>query len=285
MFWLFLRSQAPEPARDGVARILDDSPRFVNVETVLADDGGTTLTVPARVAFKDGSFSQLGAPVAGHVVRVHIRLGDQVQPGDPLVTLDCTSLETAADSTLVIRAPIAGTILNVMATSGSMVQPGSQALIEIGDPAGVKVLADIMASDLSVLRLGQRAELDLASFRRPLQGSVTSIGAINNGGLCAALVEISIEGDITGLRPGTFGRVHLHSNRAGMWLPAHAVLCRGGGESVVYVARQDGNFAQRVVVVAQPIEGRVRVLSGLSSGERVAAGGVFLLDNSSDIPF
>ena len=63
------------------------------------------------------------------------------------------------------------------------------------------------------------------------------------------------------------------------------VFVRRGGERIVYIARQDGTFEPRVVVVGQPIEGRVRVLSGLDSGQRVATGGVLLFDCSEELPF
>src|SRR4029079_9088222 len=51
--------------------------------------GGSTVTSPARVDFRDGAVAQVGVPLAGRVVTVHVKLGDYVHRGDPLLTLDC----------------------------------------------------------------------------------------------------------------------------------------------------------------------------------------------------
>ena len=39
--------------------------------------------------FKDGAVSQIGAPLDGRVVAVHVAVGSRVKIGDPLVTIDC----------------------------------------------------------------------------------------------------------------------------------------------------------------------------------------------------
>lgn len=90
------------PLPEGVVRISDASKPFVVAEPAASDATDGTLRAPARVEFKDGAVSQLGAPLEGRVVNVHVHTGDRVRPGDPLVTLDCpTAAETraAVDST------------------------------------------------------------------------------------------------------------------------------------------------------------------------------------------
>jgi membrane fusion protein, heavy metal efflux system len=79
----------PEPQRDGVVRIREASRPFITTETVSGARSGESVTAPARVDFRDGAVSQLGAPLDGRIVNVHVQIGNPVREGDSLLTLDC----------------------------------------------------------------------------------------------------------------------------------------------------------------------------------------------------
>lgn len=80
--------EVPSPnlghARVGVA---PGSLPFVRTEPVTSGGSTHPVEAPARVAFRDGAVAQVGAPVAGRVQEVHVRLGDRVQAGAKLVTI------------------------------------------------------------------------------------------------------------------------------------------------------------------------------------------------------
>jgi cobalt-zinc-cadmium efflux system membrane fusion protein len=85
-------STPPAPAAalpDGIVRLKEASKAFIGVEPVGAEKSNSTVTAAARVDFKDGAVSQIGAPLDGRVVAVHVAIGTRVKAGDPLVTLDC----------------------------------------------------------------------------------------------------------------------------------------------------------------------------------------------------
>jgi cobalt-zinc-cadmium efflux system membrane fusion protein len=82
-------SAPAETSADGVVRLREASKPFVSTEPVGAAVSNSTLTAAARVDFKDGAVSQIGAPLDGRVVAVHVAVGTRVKAGDPLVTLDC----------------------------------------------------------------------------------------------------------------------------------------------------------------------------------------------------
>lgn len=79
----------PPAPEDGVVQIADASRPFIGVEAVTSAKISATVSAPARVDFKDGAVSQLGAPLDGRVVAVHVQIGQAVKKGDPLLTLDC----------------------------------------------------------------------------------------------------------------------------------------------------------------------------------------------------
>ena len=60
---------------------------FVRTEPVTSGGASAVVEAPARVTFRDGAVSRVGAPVPGRVQEVHVRLGDHVTAGTPLVTL------------------------------------------------------------------------------------------------------------------------------------------------------------------------------------------------------
>lgn len=72
----------------GQAIVLDPAARtYVTVEEVGSTETGVSIRAPARLAFRDNAVSQVGAPIASRVMKLHVRVGDKVRPGDPLATL------------------------------------------------------------------------------------------------------------------------------------------------------------------------------------------------------
>jgi len=97
------RSPAPE---EGVVRIQDAQRSFIEVEEVSGVKSGSTITAPARVDFRDGAVSQVGAPLEGRIVTVHVLVGQKVRVGDSLVTLDCPDAATMRASGTVAQSAL-----------------------------------------------------------------------------------------------------------------------------------------------------------------------------------
>src|SRR5690348_13703641 len=77
------------PPQDGLVHIRQASRPFIVTETVSGARSGESVSAPARVDFRDGAVSQVGAPLDGRIVKVNVQIGDRVHEGDPLLTLDC----------------------------------------------------------------------------------------------------------------------------------------------------------------------------------------------------
>jgi membrane fusion protein, heavy metal efflux system len=77
----------PSPT-DGVVEIPEASRQFIVVEAAGDETGHAALSAPARVEFREGAVSRIGAPLNGRVMAVHVRTGDRVKTGAPLMTLD-----------------------------------------------------------------------------------------------------------------------------------------------------------------------------------------------------
>jgi cobalt-zinc-cadmium efflux system membrane fusion protein len=103
----------PAPSEDGVVHIREASRPFIATEIVSGARTGESVAAPARVDFRDGAVSQLGAPLDGRIVKVSVQIGQHVGEGDPLVTLDCpdaaemrAAVETATASLREARSAL-----------------------------------------------------------------------------------------------------------------------------------------------------------------------------------
>jgi cobalt-zinc-cadmium efflux system membrane fusion protein len=332
------------PHQDGIVKIREASRPFIEVEEVSGAKTDSTISAPARMEFRDGAVSQVGVPLDGRVQTVHVSLGQQVQRGDALVTLDCpdaaatrasvevaqaalrearselerqrrmqkegvgterdlVSAETKVSSSeaevaraesaagsigngtataVVVRAPIAGIVIIRKASVGMAVQHGGDPLFEIGDASSLWVVADVFERDLRGVRTGSKGRIAFPSVGHDIDGRVASVGAVVGSGLRTAPVYLTIEGARPALRPGTYGRVEIQIADAAVTLPTSAVLIKDGMDPVVYVQQDALTYQRRSVVIAQPVEGRVQVVSGLSPGDKVVVRGALLLDGSAD---
>jgi len=217
--------ELPPPLPDGVVRISDASRQFVVVEPAGSDPTGTTLRAPARVEFKEGAISQLGAPMEGRVVQVHVATGDSVKAGDPLLTLDCPE---AAN----VRAAV-DTVSASLREANAALDREQRMIVE-----GVGIERDRLAAETKVAELEAEHTRALAAvafvgggsgtrvvLRAPIAGTVigrkaTQGMAVQQGG--EPLLEIGnaatlwvvadvFERDLPQVRQGDVARVELPS--------------------------------------------------------------------------
>lgn len=90
---------SPQP--DGTVRLEPGSRSYVTSTRVVLGAETPVVRAPARLAFRDGAVAQINMPVAGRVTAVHVKTGDKVAVGTPLLTV--SSPEAAAT-----RASLAG---------------------------------------------------------------------------------------------------------------------------------------------------------------------------------
>ena len=62
------------------------------------------VQAPARLAFRDGAVSQINLPIPGRVTAVHVKTGDWVKAGDPLLTLSSPEAAAARASLAAAQA-------------------------------------------------------------------------------------------------------------------------------------------------------------------------------------
>ena len=187
-----------------------------------------------------------------------------------------------AGEEVVVRAPIDGTVLRIRATIGATVDPGGEPLAELGNPSALWVVAQVSEEDLETVRPGNSATVVFGPSRASLDGHVVAVGAAPEQDQRRIPVYVDADGPESPLRPGMYVRVALHSpSSAVLSVPASAIVIKDGRRSLVYVERGEGRFEPREVTAGRSDSERVRILSGLSPGERVVVRGALLLDSAA----
>jgi cobalt-zinc-cadmium efflux system membrane fusion protein len=63
------------------------SQAYIQIEQAVLEPEHAAIRAPARVAFRDGAVSTVGAPAPGRVMKLLVEAGDKVEAGAPLITI------------------------------------------------------------------------------------------------------------------------------------------------------------------------------------------------------
>jgi HlyD family secretion protein len=187
-----------------------------------------------------------------------------------------------------VRSPVDGRVLRVWQESEAVVQPGT-ALVEIGDPRALEVVADVLTADAVEIRPGAVARIERWGGEGPLRGHVhrvepSAFTRISALGVEEQRVNVIIDLDDDPARWATVGDGYRVEARIVVWkadevlqVPAGAVF-RHDGEWAVY-AVEGGRARLRPVGIGRRNASRAEVTEGLREGERVV---VYPGDNVDD---
>lgn len=193
-----------------------------------------------------------------------------------------------AGERLVLRAPNAGVVLAIRARAGAVVEPGGEALVDVGDPARLWVVADVPERELRGLAVGRAAQVRVPGIDASFEARIDSIGHALDAEQRRMPIYLSFKergaGAASGeaLTAGMFAQVRLQgAGQGALILPATAVLIKNGTERQVYLQGTDGKYVPRPVRTGVSRDGRVEILEGLEEGDKVVVQGALLLDNEA----
>ncbi|MEL7538377.1 MAG: efflux RND transporter periplasmic adaptor subunit [Pseudomonadota bacterium] len=102
---------------------------------------------------------------------LQVRLFELEQAEAALLSPIATQAAAEVCECLPITAPISGRVLTIPNRSERVVTPG-EALLEIGDPAGLEIVADYQSADAVQIEAGQRVRIERWGGDQPLEGRV-----------------------------------------------------------------------------------------------------------------
>ncbi len=181
---------------------------------------------------------------------------------------------------LPIRAPAGGYVTFKGAVEGIFIDPGAE-LFEIADLSRVWAWAEIYERDLPRVRVGQLAEVTVASLPgKRFAGKIVLLQPVVDPRSRTVRARIELPNPSLELRPGQYGNASIAAEtREGLVVPREA-LVDTGEHQYVFVEVSPARFQPRVVTAGERGD-RVRILAGLAEGERVVTRGNFLVDSES----
>jgi membrane fusion protein, heavy metal efflux system len=220
---------------------------------LLYDKGAISLN-DLQVAEQTHEKALVGMNSAAQQIRT---LGAEVDKQDPVIS---------------IYAPASGTIVeqNVF-NAASVHTPDNQAnLFTIASLSTVWVLCDVYENDLPIVRLGDRADVQLNAYPdRTFHGRVSNIGQIMDPAIRAAKVRIALDNPgmmragmfVTATFYGQHGQRHAE-------IPSTAIL-HLHDRDWVFMPAANGQFHRQEVTSGKTGNGTQTILSGVSAGQQV----------------
>ena len=271
---------APRRRADGLIFVPKPTQRLLELRTRRVAPGETArrVTLTGRVLPSPDAQAVVQPATAGRIVAIDgalPRRGQAVRAGDALalvVPFAAAAGEIAGAETL--RAPAGGVIATVALAQGQAVAPG-QTLVEILDPARVRIEAEAFAP----LPLAPAAAASIeARGMAPVPAALLGRAPVLRGQ--AALLDFAPRAADHGLEIGRRVQVvvELPERRTAIILPRDAVVQAPNGLPVVFRHAEPELFEPRIVRF-EPLDAtRVAILAGIEPGEQVLVQGALLVN-------
>ena len=190
--------------------------------------------------------------------------------GTPLKSL---TLYSALDGFVVTR--------NVFA--GQQVSPEAD-LFVIADLSDIWIMAEVYEYEIPAVSLGQKASVTFPSFPgKTFTGKVAYISPEMDPKTRTLKIRVELANPDFEIKPEMYANVELKLDYGKkLSIPQDAVL-DSGADQIVFIAREDGYFEPRKVTLGPSVDGRLIVLKGLNSGDRVVTSANFLIDSESQL--
>lgn len=187
-----------------------------------------------------------------------------------------TALAAKTVNDTSIRAPFAGYVSARPVAAGEYVSPQtSVATIVRTNP--IKVRLQVPETEAANMSVGMAVAANVAAYPdRSFAGKVSALNPVLNESARSLQVDVVFENPENLLRPGMFAtaRVQQPGGERGIFVPRTAVVNETNTNSLgVYVVDNGGTARLRTVQIDESTResDRVRILSGVSEGEQVAA--------------
>lgn len=190
------------------------------------------------------------------------------------------NLRDTADvkSEINVPAPSSGVITARNVNVGQVVAM-ADSLFSVTDLATVWVMANVYEKDFGTMRMGARVTITSPSYPgRPFSGTISYLDPRVDPNTRTAQARIEVPNPNQVLKIGMFVDVALNTTgtQEALVVPK-AALQTMDNEQVVFVALGGGQFQRRKLQLAEEVGEAVRVVSGLSIGEKVVTAGSFFL--------
>ncbi|MBI3357423.1 MAG: efflux RND transporter periplasmic adaptor subunit [Nitrospirae bacterium] len=179
-----------------------------------------------------------------------------------------------------MKSPLTGIVVERAVTPGQSVGGDpSQVLFTVADLDRLQVLADLYERDLALVREGQSAVVKVEAYPGvDFPATVKAVGDVVDPATRTIKVRAAVNNDLHKLKPEMFARLQLEVGEAAQFIavPREAVL-EVDGKQFVYVVNDPDRYMKREVKISNISPDQVRIIEGLTPGERIVTKGAVLI--------
>lgn len=179
-----------------------------------------------------------------------------------------------------MKSPLTGVVVERTVTPGqSVTGDADHVLFTIADLDVLEVVADVYERDLALVREGQSAVVKVEAYPdADFPATVIAVGDVVDPVTRTIKVRARVNNETHKLKPEMFARLQLDVSGTGPFLtvPREAVL-EVDGKQFVYVVEEGNRYVKREVKTANVSPDQIRVLEGLTQGERIVTKGAVLI--------
>lgn len=246
------------------------------VEEAEIREMGKTVEVPATLVVPPEKHGIVSAPFSGRVVEVLVKLGEEVEEGDPVLKVAPLNVGSPPQTLL---APISGHVIRQTSAPGAAFTPET-ALLEVGDDRELLAQGIFFQSPvLTQIKMGSPATFWLDLFPgEPFAGTLQRLDTGHGPEDPSFHVYAVIANPEHRLRPNFRGRlaIEIDDPQPVVTVPRRAVL-GSLGNLFVFVETDEGTFERRDVVTGLRSGDWVEIIEGLFPSEMVVTLGNYQL--------
>jgi len=179
-----------------------------------------------------------------------------------------------------MKSPLTGIVVERAVTPGQSVGGDpNQVLFTVADLDMLQVVADVYERDLALVKEGQFAKVKVEAYPEvDFPATVASIGDVVDPASRTIKLRAWVNNQDHRLKPEMFARLHLQVGDATRILvvPKESVL-ESDGKQFVYVVDEANRYTKREVKVSNFTPDQMRVLEGLTPGQRIVTKGAVLI--------
>ncbi len=230
------------------------------------------LRLNGEVQLRPNHQADVSTRISGQVTALYANLGDSVKQGQPLAKVQSRLVGDPPPSA-VITAPMRGIIDARNVNKGQAIEPNS-VLFHISDRNHVVVIARVFEEDISRVKVGQEAHVQVLSYpNKMFHGNVSLIDPNLDPLTRTIKIWVLLDNRLAILKPNMFARTNvvLRKNVAALTIPNVAIL-EANGEKFVFV-RNDNRFERTEVTIGAKDDQFSEIKEGLVPGDEVVTQG------------
>jgi cobalt-zinc-cadmium efflux system membrane fusion protein len=198
----------------------------------------------------------------------------------PSAELDKPLAQQRITSRFDMKSPLSGTVVERTVTPGQSVgADAAQVLFTVADLDRLQVVADVYERDLALVKVSQVARVNVEAYPgADFAAVVAAIGDVVDPNTRTIKVRAWVDNQDHRLKPEMFARLRLDIGDANPFLaiPKESVV-EVDGKHFVYLVEAPDKYVKREVRVSNVSSDMVRVLEGLSPGQRIVTKGAVLV--------